>query len=183
MPTRTRLVWQGVIAIVIGVVAIVWPDITIGAFVILYAGWAFADAVFSIIAAVGRRRSASQTRASRGWYILMAVIDVLAGALALTWPDITALVLVLLVAGWALVAGGLQVAMAFMSGESGRERAFFVLTGLVSVGLAVAFVLRPDVGAVTIAVVYGFFSIVTGAAMLVTASSLPAASRASLKVG
>ncbi|GAB3055932.1 hypothetical protein GCM10027053_16270 [Intrasporangium mesophilum] len=182
----TRLAVQGVLAVAIGVVAIVWPDITIGAFVILYAVWAFVDAAFNVMAAVAPPAGAEAATSTKVGHGVLAAVDVLAGVLAIVWPDITALALVLLVAAWALVAGVLQVRVAFRAGESAGERTFFVLTGLLSVALGIAFVLRPDIGAVTIAAVYGFFSIVTGVALLMTAWSIRSArsrANAALQVG
>ena len=74
----------------------------------------------------------------------------------------------LLVAFWALVTGIVELVMAFRSGETAGERALFGLTGLVSIALGVVLIVRPDVGAVTLAQVYGFFSIVYGIAALGT---------------
>jgi uncharacterized membrane protein HdeD (DUF308 family) len=52
--------------------------------------------------------------------------------------------------------------MAFARGESAGQRTMFSLTGLVTVVLGVVFAIRLDIGAVTIALVYGMFSIVWG---------------------
>lgn len=171
MSPTVRLVVHGIVSLALGVIAIVWPDVTIGAFVILYAVWAFAAGAFAAMAAIWPPPGGSPTSTRIGQGAI-AVLDVAAGVVALAWPGITALVLVVLVAAWALIIGVLQVAMAFTDSESGGERLFFALTGLLAIALAVAFVLRPDIGAATIATVYGFFSIVTGLAMLVTARSI-----------
>lgn len=61
--------------------------------------------------------------------------------------------------------------MAFARGESAGQRTMFSLTGLVTVVLGVVFAIRPDIGAVTIALVYGMFSIVWGVSALVTAAN------------
>ena len=103
--------------------------------------------------------------------LLLAALDV-AVVVALFWPGTTAAALVLLVAAWALVTGVGEVAMAFSAGRTGGERALLGLTGLVFIGLGVVFVPHPGVGAATVAEVYGFFSIVSGIAALVTAAVL-----------
>ena len=171
MSPTARLVFHGIVSLVIGVIAIVWPDVTIGAFVILYAVWAFVGGAFAAMAVIWPPPGGSRTSTRIGQAVIV-ILDVAAGVVALAWPGITALVLVVLVAAWALIIGILQVAMAFTNSESGGERLFYALTGLLSIALAVAFTLRPDIGAATIATVYGFFSIVTGLAMLVTARSI-----------
>jgi len=90
--------------------------------------------------------------------------------IAIVLPDITAQALVLLVGFWALVTGVVEIFMAFRSGETAGERALFGLTDLVLIALGVVLVARPDVGAVTLAQVFGFFSIVSGIAALVLAA-------------
>jgi uncharacterized membrane protein HdeD (DUF308 family) len=104
--------------------------------------------------------------------LLLALLDVAAGAAALYWPEITALALVVLVSAWAFVTGFWEVALAFRAGETAGERALLALTGLVSIALGVVFAIRPDVGAATIAEVFGLFSIVSGVAALVMAANL-----------
>ncbi|MDX6517120.1 MAG: hypothetical protein QOH73_2786, partial [Gaiellaceae bacterium] len=38
------LIWRGILAILVGVIAVAWPGITVGAFVILFAVYAFLSA-------------------------------------------------------------------------------------------------------------------------------------------
>lgn len=80
--------------------------------------------------------------------------------------------MVWVVAAWAFVAGFTELFMAFKAGETGGQRALLGLGGLVSIALGVVFTIRPDVGAATIAQVYGLFSIVIGVSALVMASNV-----------
>lgn len=168
MKTSTHLVLRGLLAIVVGLVAVVWPGITIGAFLLLFAVYALLAAAMQIAAAFRSRRGGSVVGR-----ILLAVIDIAAAVTALTWPAITALALTLVVAGWALIAGAIEVVLAFAAGQTAGQRALYALTGIVSVVLGVVFVLHPDIAAVTLAQVYGLSSIVSGVAGLVLASNLP----------
>jgi uncharacterized membrane protein HdeD (DUF308 family) len=108
------------------------------------------------------------------WRGILAVIVgvIAAGAVALIWPDITALALVLVIAAWAFVTGLWEVALAFKSGETAGQRALLGLTGLVTIALSVVFAIRPDLGAATIADVFGLSSITLGVAALVIAANL-----------
>src|SRR4051794_21660822 len=94
--SRGPLVWRGILAVVIGVVAVVWPGITVGAFVILFAFYAFMAAAMEAIAAF-RTRSAGHVLGR----LLLAGLDIVAGVVALTWPGITAYALVVVIAAWA----------------------------------------------------------------------------------
>ena len=108
------LLWRGVLAILIGVVA--WPGITIGAFVLLFAVYAFL--------------------AGGAELVLMVMSRTAAGVVAVVWPGPTALVLVLVVAIWAVVGGIAEVVLAFGRSETAGQRAMLALTGLVSIASA-----------------------------------------------
>jgi uncharacterized membrane protein HdeD (DUF308 family) len=164
------LIWRGLLAILIGVIAVAWPGITIGALVLLFAVYAFLAAGMEAM-----RAFRSETAGPVAGRLALSLLDIAAGVVALAWPGITALVLVLWVAAWAFVTGVAEIALAVNLGGDAGERALLGLTGLVSVALGVVLVIRPDIGAVTLAQVFGLFSIVAGISSLVMASNLSSA--------
>jgi len=162
MSLSTSLLWRGLLAIVVGVVSVAWPNVTVGAIVILFAVYAFIAAITDTM------RAFSSDRAGPVFgYILLAILSVAAGVIALAWPNITALVLTIWVAAWALVTGILEVALTFRQGASAGERAMWVLSGLVSIALGVVLFIRPDIGALSLATVFGLFSIFYGVSAVV----------------
>jgi uncharacterized membrane protein HdeD (DUF308 family) len=157
MSLSASLRWRGLLAIVIGILSVAWPNITVGAFVILFAVFAFV-AAFSD----GARAFTSDRAGPVFGWLLLALLSVAAGVVALAWPGPTALVLTIWIAAWALVTGIVEVAMAFGQGETAGERAMWALGGLISIALGIVLVIRPDIGAVSLATVFGLFSIVYG---------------------
>ncbi|WP_163509134.1 HdeD family acid-resistance protein [Fodinicola acaciae] len=153
----SSLLWRGILAIVIGLVSIVWPGITVGAFVILFA-------VYCILLAVidAARGFASHRAGSVAWYLLLAVLSLLAGVIAIFLPGVTALVLTLWIAAWAVITGIVQVAMAFVRGETAGERALWAVTGLISLVFGIVIAVHPGNGAVALATVFGFFALIYG---------------------
>jgi uncharacterized membrane protein HdeD (DUF308 family) len=91
--------------------------------------------------------------------------------IALVWPGPTALVLVLIVGIWAFMGGCFEIFAAFQSGQTAGTRTLFILGGLVSIAFGVVLFARPDVGAVTLALLFGLFSLVYGVSQITTASS------------
>jgi uncharacterized membrane protein HdeD (DUF308 family) len=71
-------------------------------------------------------------------------------------------VLVIWIAAWAVVTGIVEVALAFRQGQAAGTRAMWSLSGLVSIALGVVLFIHPDIGAATLATVFGLFSIVYG---------------------
>ena len=161
------LLWRGIFAVAFGVTALLWPGITVGAFVILFAYYAFLAAVNDAVRAFSSGRAGPVF----GW-LLLALLSAVAGVAALTWPGITVLAIALWIGAWALVTGAVEIGMAFQVGESGGERTLFALTGVVSVALAFALFVRPDVGVVSLATVFGLFSLIYGASGIVLSFQL-----------
>jgi uncharacterized membrane protein HdeD (DUF308 family) len=91
---------------------------------------------------------------------------------ALAWPAPTALVLVIVVAAWALVGGVAEFFAGFQAGETAGTRAMFILSGLVSVAFGVLLFARPGVGAVTLALLFGLYSMIYGFSQITAGTQL-----------
>jgi uncharacterized membrane protein HdeD (DUF308 family) len=155
--TSTSLILIGVLAVVVGIVAIAWPGATILALVILFAVYAFIDAGLQTM-----RAFSSRTAGPVLGHLLLALVDLAAGVVALVWPAPTAFVLVIVVAAWALAGGVAEFFAGFQTGESAGTRALFILSGLVSVAFGVLLFARPGVGAVTLALLFGLYALIYG---------------------
>jgi uncharacterized membrane protein HdeD (DUF308 family) len=151
------MILLGILAVVVGIIAIAWPSVTILALVILFAVYAFMAAGLQ-----AARAFSSRDAGPVFGHLLLALIDLAAGVVALVWPGPTAYVLVIIVGAWALVAGVAEIIAGFQSGETAGTRAMFIVSGLVSVAFGVVLFARPNVGAVTLALLFGLYSMVYG---------------------
>jgi uncharacterized membrane protein HdeD (DUF308 family) len=161
--TSTSLILLGILAVIVGIIAIAWPGVTILALVILFAVYAFMDAGLQ-----AARAFSSRSAGPVFGHLLLALISLAAGVVALVWPGPTAYVLVIVVAAWALVGGLVEIFAGFQSGETAGTRAMFILSGLVSVAFGVLLFARPNVGAVTLALLFGLYSMVYGFSQIAT---------------
>ena len=155
--SSTSLILLGILAVVFGILAIAWPGVTILALVILFAIYAFTAAGLQ-----AARAFSSRSAGPVFGRLLLALVGLAAGVVALVWPAPTAFVLVIVVAAWALVGGFAEVFAGFGSGETAGTRAMFILSGLVSVAFGVLLFARPGVGAVTLALLFGLYSLIYG---------------------
>jgi len=160
--TSTSLILRGVLAIIVGIIALAWPDVTILALVILFAIYAFIDAGLQAMRAFSSAKAGPVVG-----HLLLGLLDLAAGVIAIVWPGPTALVLVLVVAIWAVIGGSFEIAAAFAAGETAGTRALFILAGLVSIAFGVVLFSRPGVGAVALALLFGLFTIVYGVSLIV----------------
>jgi len=158
----TSLIWRGILAVIVGVIALAWPSVTVLALVILFAVYAFMASGMQ-----AARALSSRTAGPVFGHLLLGLVDLAAGVVALAWPGPTALVLVLIVGVWAVIAGLVEFAAAFASGEPAGARAMFIVAGLATVAFGVVLCARPGIGAVTLALLFGLFNLIAGISMLV----------------
>jgi uncharacterized membrane protein HdeD (DUF308 family) len=153
---------RGVLAIAFGVVAFVAPPATIAALVLLFGAWALVDGVFHIAGAIMDR---TQNR-SRLLAVLQGIVSIAAGLLALAFPDVAALSLLLIISAWAIVSGVVEVVMAIRLREQITGELWLAIAGILSIVFGVLLFLFPTSGAITIVWLIGAFAIVFGVAMI-----------------
>jgi uncharacterized membrane protein HdeD (DUF308 family) len=158
----TSLIVRGVLALAVGIMALAWPGVTVLALVILFAVYAFIASGLEVVRAFSSAKAGPVIG-----HLLLGLADLAAGVIALAWPAPTALVLVLIVGAWAVIAGLVEVAAAFGPGEPAETRALFILAGLASVAFGVVLFARPGIGALTLALLFGLFNLIYGARALV----------------
>ena len=153
----TSLITRGILAVITGIIALAWPSVTVLALVILFAVYAFIAAGLQ-----AARAFSSRTAGPVIGHLLLGLVDLAAGVIALAWPGPTALVLVLIVGVWAITAGLVEVSAAFGAGQPAGTRAMYILGGLASAAFGVVLCARPGVGALTLALLFGLFSLIYG---------------------
>lgn len=158
---------RGILAIVFGVLAFIWPGITLISLVLLYGAFAFADGILAIAAAI--RGGAP---APRWWLLLIGVFGIAAGVLTLLWPQITALVLLLFIAGWAIATGIMQIIGAFKLREEITDEWLLIASGVLSVAFGVLLAMWPKAGALAMVLVIGSFAIMYGILLVMFALRL-----------
>ena len=161
---------RGLLAVALGGVLLVWPSITIGTVVVLFASYAFADALASVTH-VFRSEASGGARAMR---LVRAAIEVTAGVVAIAYPGPTAAVMTVVLGLFAIAIGANELAGAGRLSRLGVSgTGWLVATGAVSVLAGVAFVVWPGIGAVTLALLFGAYLVVYGITLDVAAAMTP----------
>ena len=100
------LVVRGSLAILFGILFLVWPGPLLMGVVLLFGAWVFADGIIALTAAMswGRRRW--------GTLLLEGIAGIAAGALTFFRPGITAVALYAIIAVWSIFVGLLEISAA-----------------------------------------------------------------------
>jgi len=173
------LALRGLFAILFGIAAFAWPGITLGALVLLYGAYALVDGVFAIAAAVVGRTDGMP------WWalVLEGVAGIAVGIMTFAWPGITALVLLYLIAAWAVVTGIFEIVAAVRLRKEIQGEWLLALSGILSVLFGFALVFNPLAGALAVVWLIGAYAIAFGVLMIALAFRLRSwARQASSKV-
>jgi uncharacterized membrane protein HdeD (DUF308 family) len=161
------LALRGAAALIFGVLAVLWPGMTLTALIWIFAAYLLADGIFALIAGLG-----SAQRGARWWPLAFeGVLDLAAGAIAFLWPHIALVTFLYLAAVWAILTGLALLAVALWLQRTQGEP-LFLLGGLLSVALGLVVLFWPMAGALALAWSIGAYAILFGAAMLAIALRL-----------
>lgn len=158
---------RGVLGIGFGLAALVVPAATMLSLVLLFAAYAFADGIFGLVSAF----RAARQRERWGYLTFEALVNIATAAIAVSWPGLTVVAFVFLVAFWAIVSGVLMLGAAF---ELHEGRGWLILGGLASLLYGVLLIAAPLLGAVVLTWWIGAYAIVFGVSLLVLAFRLRA---------
>jgi len=151
------LLLRGVCAIAFGVLAFVWPGATLLTLVLLYGAYALADGVLAIAAAVMGGPSAP-----RWWLAVVGLLGIAAGVVTLLLPGMTALLLLLFIAAWAVATGVMQIVGAVRLRKEIDNEWWLIGGGVLSILFGIVLAVQPGAGALALLYVIGAYAIVYG---------------------
>lgn len=169
--TLTRNWWvvllRGIAGILFGIGTMFAPGISLLVLVLMFGGYALADGILAIVSAI---RGGGDDR----WWVLLlqGLAGLGAGVVTLLWPGITALALLYVIAAWALVTGGFELAAAIRLRRAINHEWLLALSGIASIALGVLLMMAPGPGALALVLWIGAYALVSGTLLTVLAFRL-----------
>lgn len=165
------LLLRGCLALLLGVLAILFPASALFAFTLVFAAYAAADGLFSLISGL---RGATHHKERWGAMILRGLVGLLIAILFLLMPLVAtvsyAIASLILLAVWAIAVGILEIAAAIRLRRVIRSEWLLALSGLLSIllGLAipVLLVLYPAATILALPWVVGVYALVAGVVLI-----------------
>ncbi|MBH8551419.1 HdeD family acid-resistance protein [Nostocaceae cyanobacterium CENA357] len=173
MGTRLARNWwtvtlRGVLAIIFGLVTLLWPKITLTALVFIFAAFVLVSGILLAIAAF--RVHLTNTH---GWLMLVeGAIGIGVGVLAFIWPGIATLMLLYLIAAWAIVTGIFEIIVAIQVRKEIENEWLLVLAGTASLLFGILLLIWPLAGALAILWIIAAYTIIFGILLLVVSLRL-----------
>ena len=133
------------------------------ALIIVFGAYAFLDGILAVVVAIQERRVLPHW----GWLLVEGIAGIVLGIIAFVWPFRTALILLFIVAAWAIVTGALEIAAAL------AVRSWLIaLAGILSVAFGILLFAHPGAGLLSILWLVGIYALIFGVILIVHAFQL-----------
>ena len=159
------LALRGLVAVLFGLLTLFLPGITLVTLVLLFGAYALVDGVFNVIAFF--------RVASHQWALLTeGVIGIIAGILTFAWPAITAIVLLYVIAFWAILTGVFEIVAGILLRKVITNEWLLLVMGGLSFLFGLLILFAPGAGALAIVLWIGAYALVFGVFLLALAFRL-----------
>lgn len=168
---------RGVLLVILGLLAGLAPGWALFSFALLFAAFSFADGVLAIASGI---RGATHSR-ERWWVLVLSgIAGIAVGVLFVLFPLLStmayALFAVMVVAGWAIATGVLEIAAAIRLRREIEGEWLLGLAGALSVLLGIGLIalawIDPGVTVLSIGWLIAIYALIAGIALIVLALRL-----------
>jgi len=161
---RWALGLSGVLSIALGVVIIVWPNISLFSLVIVFGAYALVRGVFGLVGAI-----VTPIPQGRGWLIVSSLAGIVVGVVAFVWTDMSALALLYVIGAYAIALGVIAIGGGFWLPLDNGDRVLLMLTGFVSILFGIVMFAKPGAGALALLALIAAYALILGLVELTVA--------------
>jgi uncharacterized membrane protein HdeD (DUF308 family) len=162
------LALRGLAGVLFGILAFIWPGVTLVALVFLFGAFALVNGILSLVLAWNAPRGFPRF----GSLILGGILGIAAGIITFILPGITALGLLIMIAAWAIATGILEIVAAIKLRKVIPNEWLWVLAGILSLIFGVLLLLQPAAGALVLVWWIGAYALVFGIVLMILAFRL-----------
>jgi uncharacterized membrane protein HdeD (DUF308 family) len=159
---RWALGINGALAVAVGVLIIIWPDISLYSLVIVFGAFSLARGIIGLAAAL------SGPSEGRG-LVLSSLAGIAVGVLVFLYTDMSALALLYVIGAYAIALGIFAIWGAFAAPLDREDSVVLGLTGLVSILFGIVMFAKPGEGALVLLALIAAYMLVIGVAELIVA--------------
>jgi uncharacterized membrane protein HdeD (DUF308 family) len=159
------LALRGLIAVLFGILAFMWPGATLLTLVLLFGAFALVNGILSLLLAAKTPKGYPKV----GSLILGGLLGILAGLFSFVMPGITALGLLILIAAWAIATGVLELVAAVRLRKIITDEWLLALAGIASVAFGIILLLQPAAGALALVWLIAAWAVVFGILLMLVA--------------
>jgi uncharacterized membrane protein HdeD (DUF308 family) len=160
------LLSRGLLAVAYGLVLLVWPGPTVGILMVLFGAYAIVDGSVALWTA------AKAAPGERWPSVIQGGASVVAGIVGVVWPGISALALLYVIGGWAMVKGIVEFATAVRRPVFVEHPVLLGTSGVLAMAFSVMVFVHPGAGALAVVTLIALLALAGGTSLIVTSIQL-----------
>ncbi|MBY0545217.1 MAG: DUF308 domain-containing protein, partial [Gammaproteobacteria bacterium] len=134
---------RGILAVLLGIVLFAYPGVSLVLMLTFFGAFVMVSGIVTLIVAFMRRRYDLIWRS----YVTDGIVNLVIGLIVFLWPAMTSLVLVYIIATWALITGIVQLVNAISLREFFPKLWLSVIMSVLLIVFALAIFIHPGAGA------------------------------------
>jgi uncharacterized membrane protein HdeD (DUF308 family) len=148
---------RGLLAIAFGMMALIVPGITLQILILIFGVYVIVEGLLAILAAFSNRKE-------NAWWLLLleGIMGIAIGVFAFIWPGITAIVLLIFIAVWAIMTGIFEIAAAIQLRKAIKGEWVLGIAGVLSILIGFLLIINPGPGALAIVWLIGIYALIFG---------------------
>ena len=152
------LLLRGIAAILFGVLAFIWPGLTLVTLVLMFGAFALVDGAIMLGAAF----SGAAKPMPSWWLVLVGLLGIAAGIVTFLGRASSAILLILFIGAWAVAHGIFEIVGAIQLRKEIENEWMLILGGIISVIFGIIVLIAPGAGALALVWWIAIYSIVFG---------------------
>jgi uncharacterized membrane protein HdeD (DUF308 family) len=157
------IVVRGILAILFGLIAFFWPDLTFLLLILTFGAYAIVDGIFAMLTGV-----ASSRYSSRWWvFLLEGIVSLAAGMISILQPGLAGFVLIAVIAAWAILTGAFEIAAAVRLRREITNEWMLAFAGFVSIVLGAVLFFQPATAGIVITLMIGTYALIFGVLLVI----------------
>ncbi|ACQ82272.1 protein of unknown function DUF308 membrane [Beutenbergia cavernae DSM 12333] len=152
---------RGVLAIILGILALVWPGATVLTLVLLLGAFWVVDGIVELVDGIRWRGLPGA-----GWRIFFGIVSIIAGLVLLFRPGMSLDVIIIVGGIWAIL-GGIFIVVAAFQARPLPGWGWTLFTGIVIAILGILLLVQPGITAAALVLTLGIWAIVVGLVLVI----------------
>ena len=159
---------RGILAILLGLIALFWPDVAFVSLVLLIGVFALVNGIIAIVSAF------TSNAKSENWWWLIAegVFGIVLGLLSIFQPQAMVKAWLILIAAWLIITGIFEIITAIALRKVIEGEFWMILAGSIALLFGFLLLASPTLGIAAIGIIIGIFAILFGIILILFAIGL-----------
>ena len=165
----TGLAFRGMLAILFGIAATFWPELTLKTLVYLFGGFIIASGLIGLVVGLSNVYNNSASFLTRILAVLLGVVEIGVGVYLLRHPTVAFKTFILII-GFTFIARGLiELVTGLFEARGAMFKTVFIIGGLLSALVGIFMLFQPVSGGIAFVWVLGIYALITGPLLIALA--------------